>query len=466
MTSSTTDHPPHVGDVVDLSGELADERRFLNTFPDFADLSAHQIRDVSAHIHERVDAAIPPLIREISSKIGPIAEASDSRFNIPDFTLYAGVGGLALALRDAHGYLQHVQGKAELTAACEADCGRAVACALELIENDRASDLGFHCGTPGIHALAATIRAERDPSAAIEHTRHVLGMLEAALRTPEAELLFGRAGYLYSLLVLRRHTPSASRPPELDGAMDAMFDGLLSDGAALGRALSLRSHPTSLVQSPLAFGFPAKEGHVYLGAAHGLAGVLYVLMHLGERCLRPGTRELITGALDYIVSVQTEDGNFPVGPPMGDARPAADLVHWCHGAPGIIPTLCKAYEVFGEESYLRAALRAADCVWSRGLLRKGLGVCHGIAGSMLSLLHVHRTTGSQRYLYRALRMCEATWSASCLEAIAQFDDPKRYRPGVPDLPNSLMEGKAGLLYAYVSIQRPATARFPGYDTEP
>jgi hypothetical protein len=36
-------------------------------------------------------------------------------------------------------------------------------------------------------------------------------------------------------------------------------------------------------------------------------------------------------------------------------------------------------------------------------------------------------------------------------------------PGVPDFPCSVMEGKAGLLYAYVSLQRPDQSSFLGYD---
>jgi hypothetical protein len=214
-----------------------------------------------------------------------------------------------------------------------------------------------------------------------------------------------------------------------------------------------------LAQSPLAVRFPARPGGwTYFGAAHGLAGVLYVLLHLPDRCLHAGVRPLITGALDFLVSIQREDGNFP-----SSVEPADALVHWCHGAPGIIPTLCKAYEVFGDPSYLTAARRAADCVWARGILRKGLGVCHGITGSALSQLSLYRTAGTQRELYRALRLCEATWSPRCLRVIDESLDPQRRRQGTPDYPYSLMEGKAGVLYAYVAMQRPDQSSFPGYD---
>ena len=445
--------------VGSLSGELADERRFVNTFPDLEQLAPEHARDLRARIHAQIDASIPPLIREIRSKIGPVAEASDTRFSSPDFTLYSGVGGQALALWKAYRYLREVEGGSALAESCLADCRRALTCALGVAKLDSGPVPSFYCGAAGVHALAAMIEAPSDPSAWAMHTHQVLGMREAALQQPETELLFGRAGYLHSLLLLRRHAPPTAHLPELDSALALVFDEVLHDGEALATEVARQFPRSFAAQSPLAYRFPAKSGHVYLGAAHGLAGVLYVLMHLPERCLEPRARGLVAGALDCLVSLQQDDGNFPVDVRGGKS----DLVHFCHGAPGILPTLCKAYELFGDERYLAAARRAADCVWSRGILRKGLGVCHGIGGSVLSLLTLYRMTHGERDLYRALRMCEATWCERCLHTISESADPQRYRVGVPDFPYSLMEGNAGVLATYVALQRPGRSSFPGYE---
>ncbi|HMI86594.1 MAG TPA: LanC-like protein [Polyangiaceae bacterium] len=442
----------------DLSGEVLDERRFVNTFPDFDALPVEQARHVATRIHARIDLLIPALMVELRSKIGPIAEASDPRFNQPDFTLYAGAGGLALALWAAAVYFDERKTHPDLAATCLADAYRALGHALDLAEADRASSTGFYCGAAGVHAIAARMQRAKNPTAAAEHTRRVLGALDRALEQPETEILYGRSGYLYSLLDLRRCTDPRERTPDLENALAVVFDALIREGASLGAELSRQFPDNALAKSPLAYCFPAKQGAVYFGAGHGLAGVLYVLLHFPERCLHSYARESIAGALDFLVSIQNREGNFPT-----DLRGHRwDLFHWCHGAPGVVPTLCKAYEVFGEARYLDAAQRAADAVWSSGLLRKGVGICHGIAGSALSLLTMHRTTRNERDLYRALRMCEATWSEPCLAVIRQSHDPQRYRPGSPDLPYSLMEGKAGLLYAYVAMQRPDQGGFPGY----
>jgi len=61
-----------------------------------------------------------------------------------------------------------------------------------------------------------------------------------------------------------------------------------------------------------------------------------------------------------------------VGP--GRARAEKDmLVHWCHGAPGAIYMLAKAFLHYKDVKYLEACKRCGDVVWSKGLLRKGPG---------------------------------------------------------------------------------------------
>ena len=83
------------------------------------------------------------------------------------------------------------------------------------------------------------------------------------------------------------------------------------------------------------------------------------------------------------------------------------LVHWCHGAPGVIATLAAAHGAWGGERYLAAAVAAGEVVWRRGLLRKGPGLCHGTAGNGYSLLQLYQATGDRLWLYRA--SCFATW---------------------------------------------------------
>ena len=107
-------------------------------------------------------------------------------------------------------------------------------------------------------------------------------------------------------------------------------------------------------------------------------------------------------------------------------------------------SVCRAYLVWKEEKYLNSALAAGQCVWNKGLLKKGNvmvksansnnfrriyvrrgkswgwlddrnaryiplsgtqthvgpGICHGVAGSGYVFLLLYRITGDRIHLYR------------------------------------------------------------------
>lgn len=80
------------------------------------------------------------------------------------------------------------------------------------------------------------------------------------------------------------------------------------------------------------------NGKRYWGAAHGLAGIMFVLMHfkLGEDEIAEVKETLL-----YMIKNRFPSGNYrPCEEDNSDV-----LVHWCHGAPGIALTLVKAAEV-------------------------------------------------------------------------------------------------------------------------
>lgn len=94
---------------------------------------------------------------------------------------------------------------------------------------------------------------------------------------------------------------------------------------------------------------------------------------------RKEVETIIRHAVDFVLSCEWPDGNYP--PVPGEARDQEDeLVHWCHGAPGVVYLLAKAYLTWKDDKYLQAAKRCAELTWQKGLLRKGPGICHGVAG--------------------------------------------------------------------------------------
>lgn len=148
-------------------------------------------------------------------------------------------------------------------------------------------------------------------------------------------------------------------------------------------------------------------------------------------------------------ALQDAEGNFPCDLIDAHYRPLHILVHWCHGAPGAIYLLVKAYLVFREERFLHACVRAADFVWQKGLLTKGPGICHGVCGNGYVFLTMYRLTKDLKYLYRALKF---------MEFLTNPDFVQRAR--IPDHPYSLYEGLCGTVCYLIDMIQPDKAAFP------
>lgn len=128
----------------------------------------------------------------------------------------------------------------------------------------------------------------------------------------------------------------------------------------------------------------------YSGAGHGLSSILQMLLSFPEHfSKRKDVESLIHQAVDYVLACECSNGNYP--PVPREVRHQEDeLVHWCHGAPGVVYLLAKAYLTWKDDKYLQAMRRCADLTWQKGLLRKGPGICHGVAGNA-SLLNIYPT---------------------------------------------------------------------------
>ena len=75
-----------------------------------------------------------------------------------------------------------------------------------------------------------------------------------------------------------------------------------------------------------------------------------------QHCSDAAARD-IRVSVDYLLQIQTPEGNFPCA--MDELRPGTrsaedELVHWCHGAPGTVYLLARAYLVWKDEKYLEA----------------------------------------------------------------------------------------------------------------
>mmetsp|Transcript_89525 Transcript_89525/g.239390 ORF Transcript_89525/g.239390 Transcript_89525/m.239390 type:complete len:219 (+) Transcript_89525:3-659(+) len=189
-------------------------------------------------------------------------------------------------------------------------------------------------------------------------------------------------------------------------------------------------------------------GEEYLGAAHGVVGVVYTLLHVPH--VTSSARDLadLNRTVDWILAQMFPSGNLPCV--AGDRDD--ELVHFCHGAPGVIPMLLKAWKELRRQDCLEAALRAGDVIWQRGLLRKGPGICHGVAGNGYAFLSLFRATGDPKHLHRALQFGVFLFS-------------KRAQKGsrTPDAPYSLFEGIAGSVCFLLDLEDPPRSAFPLFE---
>ncbi|KAJ6551600.1 hypothetical protein B0H19DRAFT_1158231 [Mycena capillaripes] len=299
------------------------------------------------------------------------------------------------------------------------------------------------------------------------------------------EVLYGRAGLLYALLRLR----GASRRSDIKTT-----DSNSADLVTKIRALSSKAQLQLLVQSIICRGEagaaayaaelagkrPAPplmwtwHGKRYLGAAHGVAGILHILLLCSAEVIRPYMESILL-TVEWLIGCQDTQGNWPSAAPTGNSpgqEYAKELVQWCHGASGILlllstvlrcATTASAGPLLGK--VIASAQAGASLVYRHGLLSKGVGLCHGVGGSVFALLALSdvldpvRTKDSKTsksnatqlandeiyYLARAVHLAQLAANHETLTARGEMV--------VPDHPWSLYEGMAGMCCAWAEVLR-------------
>jgi hypothetical protein len=297
--------------------------------------------------------------------------------------VYVGHAGVAFFfLRLSRFRAQHGDAAGAAAALARADA------ALDAAHTARHKPRGasFLEGTPGLLALRACVAAAAGRAGDAAAAAARLAALEADVaRLPrgDCELLYGRAGYLHACLLARSASP-ASIPPSLLArtAADILAAGA-SAADARGAAFALKWG--------LLFTWHGSE---YLGAAHGLAGILQTLLHAetalleasrasgagagggggGAGAFSEGDAARIRAGTLALAGALLPNGNLPTRYDSGGADPRRvtqqedRLVQWCHGAPGFLLLAAAAATHAGAAAtpaarLARPAAAAAECVW-------------------------------------------------------------------------------------------------------
>ncbi|KAF2764160.1 hypothetical protein EJ03DRAFT_332082 [Teratosphaeria nubilosa] len=173
----------------------------------------------------------------------------------------------------------------------------------------------------------------------------------------ENEWLYGRAGYLYLLRLVK--ASFLDDPKTLQLITDTQEDVI---DAILESQRPWRWH-----------------GKVYIGAVHGAIGIItQVVMTNPQKYAAKLEAELAV-----LLTYQYDSGNFPSSVPPERDR----LVQVCHGAPGVVISLLSIKEYFPnlKDKIDKAIAKGRECILERGLLTKEPCLCHGISGNALAL---------------------------------------------------------------------------------
>lgn len=287
-------------------------------------------------------------------------------------------------------------------------------------------------GDAGVHIVSAAVSKAigRSPD------NYIKNLLKGILifNNPEYlddgqdEMLVGRCGFVMGLNWLSQQLNSEVIS---SNEMSKLAQIILKSGRNYSQINNL--------DVPLMYQYHGRE---YLGAAHGISAILFSLL---QTDLNENDMKDVKETIDKILALQNSSGNFPSKYNKSESH----LVHWCHGCPGIIYLMAKAFKIFGDQKYLNSCIKSGDLVWEKGLLKKGPGICHGIGSSGYVHLLLYRLTNDQKHLYRAQKFAEFL-----------VDDEFLSEAREPDRPFSLFEGISGTICYLLDLLEPDRSEYP------
>ncbi|OCH89154.1 hypothetical protein OBBRIDRAFT_794510 [Obba rivulosa] len=302
------------------------------------------------------------------------------------------------------------------------------------------------------------------------------------------EVMYGRAGLLYAILLLREELSRAvsdygrapadnlQRDPVAKAAahicaeknVQALVDDIIERGRVGAKAYAKELDEEQRASAPaLMWSWHKKR---YLGGAHGVAGILQMLVSCPSRVIRSHW-PAIHSTLEWLLTVQNPSGNWPsktnhhlrTGTKllMRQSSSGSDdeLVQWCHGAPGVLIMLSLVLRRCRRSTHVplrdgladeiaNALERGGALVYERGFLRKGVGLCHGVGGNVYALLAVSDVLdrpkdGKKDWLARATHFALLATSYRALQEKGEMH--------ISDSPYSLYEGVAGMCCAWAEV---------------
>lgn len=289
-------------------------------------------------------------------------------------------------------------------------------------------------------------------------------------------IMNGTSGWLHALLLMRSSVVSGKRLVPIE-MIERVSLYLVDQGQNYTQSMIQASENKSdggavesLVRMPLQFKW---EDKMHLGAAHGLCGIVVVILdamdamrHVGASIFESTLKHLdvtVRLTVSYILELRLPSGNLRKCP----NRDTDKLVQWCHGAVGMGIMLVRCAETLGgsfrplsrdcdrfldRSGFLIEADRAASLLLKTKSW-KGPGLCHGASGAAYLFLLLYNLTGRQEYLNE---------TRGIVDMIMSWDEGDLLQRN--DRPYSLFEGISGAICLVSDLKAVESRKgfFPGF----
>ncbi len=285
---------------------------------------------------------------------------------------YMGAAGVVWALDQLN-----LHNKIEIKNYCKNKIDLILDAHLKLGETSCYSDKGaFFVGEAGVRA----VKEKLNPTP--ENQIKLKALIESKLDSTENELLYGLPG---SLLIAH-----FSSHPESKKLSERIIDRLFST-----REIDPISNAKIWSQT-------FEKTMYYFGAAHGTIGNYGILLNIlsdNEKEKRSDVIANLEKFLQTYAKIENKNCNWPKTLPVKDD--SNFLVHWCHGATGIVTALATNIKNNESEIISDLIIKAGNLIWEAGPLEKGTSLCHGSAGSGMAMLKIYERTNDPIWLERA-----------------------------------------------------------------
>ncbi|ETN42855.1 uncharacterized protein HMPREF1541_02013 [Cyphellophora europaea CBS 101466] len=225
-----------------------------------------------------------------------------------------------------------------------------------------------HCGVANETLSQLAVRAALLEDASLAQQLCSYSTAINAQPNGSDEWLYGRAGYLYLLRLVRFAFPASSHSSLIDTISKTIATTI-----------------TRILASPQPWIW---HGKPYIGAVHGSIGIITQI--LLSSATPNQHAEQLGSRIHAILDLQLESGNFPSSS-LPEKTTSDRLVQFCHGAPGIVISLTSLAPYYPSatsdlSTRIEQAISSAQPVLeARGLLTKPPCLCHGIASNAMAL---------------------------------------------------------------------------------